>query len=90
MMPIVFASGYAETVAIERFAANSAMLRKPFRMEELQSVLAEVLRQRLVKVRLGSPFRGAAWFSDVDIQIKENLLAGEWWELACKLQQLTD
>ena len=28
--------------------------------------------------RLGSPFRRAAWFSDVDIQIKENLLAGEW------------
>jgi CheY-like chemotaxis protein len=47
-LPIVFASGYADTEAIERFAANSAVLRKPFRVDELQSVLTEVLRERSV------------------------------------------
>ncbi|MBV9079245.1 MAG: PAS domain-containing protein [Methylobacteriaceae bacterium] len=43
-LPIVFASGYADTVAIERAAGPKALLiRKPFRMDELQAVLAAAL-----------------------------------------------
>ncbi len=43
-LPIVFASGYADTAAIEGvLGPEVAMLRKPFRIEELQSVLAEAL-----------------------------------------------
>ncbi|WP_280711739.1 response regulator [Bradyrhizobium sp. BR13661] len=40
---IVFASGYIDTAAIERAAANSAVLRKPFRMDELHAGLTEAL-----------------------------------------------
>ncbi|MGY3450327.1 PAS domain-containing protein [Bradyrhizobium sp. USDA 4353] len=42
-LPIVFASGYADTGAIERAAVDAAVLRKPFRVDELQAVLAEAL-----------------------------------------------
>ncbi|MBV8913229.1 MAG: response regulator, partial [Acetobacteraceae bacterium] len=43
-LPIVFASGYAETAAIERAAGrDTPVLRKPFRIDQLQTVLAEVL-----------------------------------------------
>jgi PAS domain S-box-containing protein len=43
-LPVVFASGYSDTAAIESAAGPKAvMLRKPFRMEELQAVLAEAL-----------------------------------------------
>ncbi len=45
-LPIVFASGYADTAAIEQAALNSAVLRKPFRMDELQPLLADALRER--------------------------------------------
>jgi PAS domain S-box-containing protein len=48
-LPIVFASGYADTAAIEGAAGPEArVLRKPFRMEELQAVLAEALRRRVL------------------------------------------
>jgi len=43
-LPIVFASGYAETAAIKRVAGpDIPMLRKPFRVNDLQAVLAEML-----------------------------------------------
>jgi PAS domain S-box-containing protein len=43
-LPIVFASGYADTVAIEEVVGKDAtVLRKPFRIDELQAVLAEAL-----------------------------------------------
>ena len=46
-LPIVFASGHAETAAIERVAGPDAwILRKPFRVDELQAVLAERLGRR--------------------------------------------
>lgn len=45
-VPIVFASGYAETEKIESAAGNAILLRKPFRLNELQAVLADVLRTR--------------------------------------------
>ena len=46
-MPIVFASGYADTEAIERVAGpQAAVLRKPFRIDELQAVLAGLLDNR--------------------------------------------
>ncbi|HYZ64733.1 MAG TPA: PAS domain-containing protein [Acetobacteraceae bacterium] len=46
-LPIVFASGYVETAAIERAAGpNAALLRKPFRMEQLQAVVTEALATR--------------------------------------------
>jgi CheY-like chemotaxis protein len=45
-MPIVFASGYADTAAIEDVpGAPCPMLRKPFVIDELQRVLADVLRE---------------------------------------------
>jgi CheY-like chemotaxis protein len=48
-LPIVFASGYADTAAIEDAAGPEArILRKPFRMEEMQAVLAEALRSGMV------------------------------------------
>jgi PAS domain S-box-containing protein len=43
-LPIVFVSGYADTAAIEASAStNMAVLRKPFRVDDLQLVLVEVL-----------------------------------------------
>ncbi len=43
-MPIVFMSGYSDTAAIEAAAGcDAVMLRKPFRMHDLQSVLAGAL-----------------------------------------------
>ncbi len=48
-LPIVFASGYADTAAIAEAAGPDArVLRKPFRMEEMQAVLAEALRGRVL------------------------------------------
>jgi CheY-like chemotaxis protein len=46
-LPIVFASGYAETAAIEQVAGpDTVVLRKPFRIDELQSALGDALRLR--------------------------------------------
>jgi CheY-like chemotaxis protein len=43
-LPIVFASGYADTAAIESVAGHNALiLRKPFRMDDLQAIVAETL-----------------------------------------------
>ncbi len=43
-LPIVFASGYADTAAIEDVAgAGATILRKPFRVDELQTVLIQSL-----------------------------------------------
>jgi PAS domain S-box-containing protein len=45
-LPIVFASGYSDTAAIEAAVGQDAvLLRKPFRIEELQTVVAAVLTQ---------------------------------------------
>jgi PAS domain S-box-containing protein len=45
-LPIVFASGYSDTATIEAAVGPGAiMLRKPFRLDELQTVLAAVLTQ---------------------------------------------
>jgi PAS domain S-box-containing protein len=45
-LPIIFASGYAETSALERAADDRTfMLRKPFRLSELQRVLSRALRR---------------------------------------------
>ncbi len=44
-LPIVFASGYAETAAIEEVAGPpTVLIRKPFRIDELQFALADALR----------------------------------------------
>jgi CheY-like chemotaxis protein len=46
-LPIVFASGYADTAAIEAVAGDDApVLRKPFRIDDLQAVLTEALTGR--------------------------------------------
>jgi PAS domain S-box-containing protein len=43
-LPILFASGYADTAAIEEAAGKDAIiLRKPFRVDDLQAVLVEAL-----------------------------------------------
>ncbi|HVU22184.1 MAG TPA: response regulator, partial [Rhizomicrobium sp.] len=43
-LPVIFASGYAETSALERsLDGNACILRKPFRLDELQSVIAKAL-----------------------------------------------
>jgi PAS domain S-box-containing protein len=43
-LPIVFASGYADTAAIESVLdANTAVLRKPFKISELQDTIAALL-----------------------------------------------
>jgi signal transduction histidine kinase/CheY-like chemotaxis protein len=43
-LPIVFATGYAETAAIEQAVGPDAVvLHKPFRMDELQAALAEAM-----------------------------------------------
>ena len=45
-MPIIFASGYAETAALENVQdANTAILRKPFRLGELQEAVANALQR---------------------------------------------
>jgi PAS domain S-box-containing protein len=43
-LPIIFASGYAETEKIERAIGNATILRKPFRLNELQAVLDKALQ----------------------------------------------
>ncbi|MGN6516557.1 MAG: PAS domain S-box protein [Rhizomicrobium sp.] len=44
-LPIIFASGYAETSALESaLDANAQILRKPFRLEDLHAAIAKVLR----------------------------------------------
>ena len=45
-LPIVFASGYAETAALERAAdGRTFVLRKPFRLSELQRTLSLALQR---------------------------------------------
>ena len=45
-LPIIFASGYAETSALERAADEKTfVLRKPFRFSELQRALSRALRR---------------------------------------------
>jgi len=45
-LAIVFASGYADTAAIESaVGAEAPMLRKPFRIDELETMLARMLRR---------------------------------------------
>jgi CheY-like chemotaxis protein len=44
-LPIVFVTGYADTVAIEKAVGPGAMIvKKPFRASELQWVIAEAIR----------------------------------------------
>ena len=46
-LPIIFASGYAETAAIRAvIGKNSRLLRKPFNVHELQSALHDLLVER--------------------------------------------
>jgi CheY-like chemotaxis protein len=46
-LPIVFATGHADSMAIEKaIGLNVPMLRKPFRVVNLQAVLADVLSKR--------------------------------------------
>jgi CheY-like chemotaxis protein len=46
-LPIIFASGYAETAAIEKAAgAHAVVLRKPFRIEELETAVAAALNEK--------------------------------------------
>ena len=43
-LPIIFASGYSETAAIEKVLdANTGVLRKPFAVSELQEALVKIL-----------------------------------------------
>jgi PAS domain S-box-containing protein len=52
-LPIVFASGYSDTATIEAAVGPDAiMLRKPFRLDELQTVLAAVLTQNALATGL--------------------------------------
>jgi CheY-like chemotaxis protein len=47
-LPIVFASGYSDTAAIEAAVGSDAiLLRKPFRIDELQTVVAAVLTEHV-------------------------------------------
>jgi FixJ family two-component response regulator len=51
-IPIIFASGHAETEAIEVIAGKDAIvLRKPFRTEELQEVIVRQLGRRSLATR---------------------------------------
>ncbi len=44
-LPIIFASGYAETAELESaLDRNATFLRKPFRLDELQSIIVRALR----------------------------------------------
>jgi len=46
-LPIIFASGYAETAALENVQdTNTAILRKPFRLGELQEAVANALQRQ--------------------------------------------
>ena len=42
-LPILFASGYANTDALGNLAENGAMLRKPFGLEELRDAVERKL-----------------------------------------------
>jgi CheY-like chemotaxis protein len=45
-LPIIFASGYSETSALERAADEKTfVLRKPFRLSELQRALSRALQR---------------------------------------------
>ncbi|MBV9062898.1 MAG: response regulator, partial [Alphaproteobacteria bacterium] len=44
-LPIVFASGYADTSALDGAIPGAAVLRKPFRVGELQDAIREGLKQ---------------------------------------------
>lgn len=53
-LPIIFASGYAETEAIEVIAGKEAVvLRKPFRLEQMQEVIAQQLGRRSFSPKAG-------------------------------------
>jgi CheY-like chemotaxis protein len=55
-LPIIFASGYSDTVAIEAVVGpNFTVLRKPFRVDELQRVLAATLADHIDPVTLWTP-----------------------------------
>jgi CheY-like chemotaxis protein len=48
-LPVIFASGYAQTDAIEKVAGPDAtVLRKPFRIDGLQTIIVEALNRRLL------------------------------------------
>jgi DNA-binding response OmpR family regulator len=42
-LPIVFASGFSDTAAIDAVESNARLLRKPFGAVELRAALADVL-----------------------------------------------
>ena len=44
-LPILFASGYAETSALDKFAENTVVLHKPFRVGELQLAVKRALQR---------------------------------------------
>ena len=44
-LPILFASGYAETSALDALAGGTAILRKPFRVNELQDAVKKALQR---------------------------------------------
>jgi signal transduction histidine kinase/ActR/RegA family two-component response regulator len=45
-LPIIFATGYADTAAIEEMVGpHTPVLRKPFRMNELQAAVAEAIQK---------------------------------------------
>jgi CheY-like chemotaxis protein len=45
-LPIIFATGYSDTAAIEGVAGRDAIvLRKPFRVDDLQAVIAQALER---------------------------------------------
>jgi PAS domain S-box-containing protein len=44
-LPIVFATGYAETAALQPMAETATVLRKPFRLEELSGALQAALER---------------------------------------------
>lgn len=48
-LPILFASGYAETAALDSvMRAHTILLRKPFGIDELQSALTDLLADRTI------------------------------------------
>ena len=44
-LPIVFASGYADTDQIARVAVDATVVRKPFRLNELRAALVHALQR---------------------------------------------
>jgi len=50
-LPIIFASGYAETSAIDEAGERRRILRKPFRLDELQEAVFEALQGAAAKPR---------------------------------------